>query len=77
MKLSVNELFCEYPDHCDSNKCSQFCSGSVEKLMCQCADGYELEADGIMCVPDINYRRGRLYFSKVGCCLFIVFHWLD
>jgi len=65
MNLSINELACEYPDHGDSNKCSQFCNGSIEELMCLCADGYELEADGVTCAPNATYRNGRLFFSRV------------
>lgn len=66
MKLSVDELTCEYPDHCGGDKCSQFCLASIEKLRCQCADGYDLEADGVTCVPTVDNRSGRLFFSRVG-----------
>ncbi len=67
MRLSVDEKTCQFDSHCSANsKCSHNCIDSIDRLKCVCVDGYDLQSDGFTCSASVKYRKGRLFFSKVG-----------
>jgi hypothetical protein len=71
MKLSADDKTCESENRClRDSKCSHNCMDSLDRLVCLCADGYDLQSDGFTCAANATYQQGRLFFSKVisvGC----------